>query len=72
MKTVNISKEHNITRFFVRMVERGDRYTTNIGLAEALAKKNGTAPINYISKKIRDIALLAKPSLKLRAKKEKA
>jgi len=63
MKTIDIAKKHHVSRFFVMMVSKGVRKTMNIGLAQAIAKKNGGAPIDYITIKIRKFALAAHPFL---------
>lgn len=55
MRTTEIAEKHGVSRFFVRMVERRDRKTTNISLARDIARKNKTAPIGYISPKIQAV-----------------
>lgn len=69
MKTSEIAKKHSVTRFFVRMVERGDRKTTDISLAIAIAEKNGSKPIDYVSLRIRPLAIEAHPFLNKKLKK---
>jgi len=69
MKTIEIAKKHKVSRFFVMMVSKGTRKTMNIGLAQAIASKNGGAPIDYITIKVRKFALQAHPYLSKRVKK---
>ena len=63
IRTSHIQKQLNVSRFFIRMIERGDRKTFNIPLAILIAEKNGKRPAEYLNVKIRKMAIEINPDL---------
>ena len=69
MTTTEIAKQCAVSRFFIRKVETGKRKTTIIPLAQAIAEKNGTKAITYVSPSMRVLALKIYPELGRKSKR---
>ena len=63
MKTAQIAKETHASNMMVWYLVNGKRKTTNIPLAIEVAKLTGGKPIDYISDKIKTLAMKIYPSL---------
>jgi ribonuclease HII len=68
MKTSQIAKETKTSNMMVWYLIKGHRKTTNIPLAMLVAKMTKRRPIEFISEKIKGLALEIHPELNRRVK----
>lgn len=69
MRSIEIARQTKVSAMMVTLLRQGKTKTTNIPLAVAMAEMTGKRPIDFISDKIRSLALQINPGLAKRLKR---